>query len=239
MFVAVWMIYVGDRLLDARVLDAAPSEVSAEDGLEERHRFHYAHRGWFLWGIVAGACALVYLLQRTDARALRLYALLAALLAGWLVVVHASARSSGRRLPKEIAVGLFFAAAVFIPTVGRLPGLRVALLPTGVLLAACCTLNCVFLYAWEHPSERGRAHVSTRWAAAHLPVLAVALVATAGGAAVLQRGAAGGTAALAIGLSAGLLWGLHGVRRRIPAVDLRAAADLALLTPVVWLAWWR
>jgi hypothetical protein len=245
MFVAVWMIYAADRLLDARVLDSATASgpASGDDGLEERHRFHHAHRGRFVWGIVAGALALVFLLRQTDTRALRLYALLAALLAGWLLVVHASTRSSGQRLPKEIAVGLFFAAAVFIPTVGRVPRLQAALLPTGVLLAACCALNCLFLYAWEHPGGGGRAplgpHSSTRWAIAHLSALTTVLVTAAVVAAVLQRGAPGGAPAGAIGLSAGLLWGLHRMRRRVPAVDLRAAADMVLLTPVIWLAWWR
>jgi hypothetical protein len=237
MFVAVWMIYAADRLLDARVLDAA--RAGADDGLEERHRFHHAHRGRFLVGIVAGALALVYLLHHTDARALHLYALLAALLAAWLLVVHASSRSTGQRLPKEIAVGLFFAAAVFIPTVGRLPEMQARLLPAVLLLAAACALNCLFLYAWEHPGGGGKAHGSTRWAMAHLPALAGMLVAAAGGTAVLQRGGPGLAAAEAIGLSAGLLWGLHGVRRRIAAVDLRAAADLVLLTPVIWLLVWR
>jgi disulfide bond formation protein DsbB len=232
MFVAVWMIYAADRLLDAQGLD---STHSSHDRLEERHRFHHAHRGGFLCGIVAGALALVYLLQRTDDRALRLYALLAALLAAWLLVVHASARSRGQRLPKEIAVGLFFAAAVFIPTVGRLPELRVELFPSAVLFAGVCALNCLFLYAWEHPGNRPEAHGSTRWATAHLNILAAILVAASGLTAVMQRGGAGEAPVVACGLSIALLWGLHRVRSRVLAVHLRAAADLVLLTPLLWL----
>ena len=232
MFVAVWMIYAADRLLDARGLDAPHPSV---DGLEERHRFHHAHRSAFLCGIVAGALALVYLLHHTDDRALHLYALLAALLAAWLLVVHASVRSRGQRLPKEIAVGLFFAAAVFIPTVGRLPELRIELLPSAVLFAGVCALNCLFLYAWEHPGSRPGAHGSTRWATAHLDALTAVLIAASGLAAVTQRGGLGEAPALACGLSAGLLWGLHRMRRRALAVHLRAAADLVLLTPLLWL----
>ncbi len=232
MFVAVWMIYAADRLLDARGLDAGQS---SGEGLEERHRFHHAHRGAFLCGIVAGALALVYLLHHTDARALHLYALLAALLAAWLLVVHASARSSGQRLPKEIAVGLFFAAAVFSPTVGRVPGLQAQLLPSALLFAGLCALNCLLLYAWEHPGKRSGAHSSTRWATAHLNALAAALVVTAGLAAAIQWGRMGEAPALACGVGAALLWALHRVRGRVSAVHLRAAADLVLLTPVLWL----
>ena len=232
MFVAVWMIYAADRLLDARGLDSVQP---SGDGLEERHRFHHAHRSGFLCGIVVGAVALVYLLQRTDSRTLRLYALLATLLAAWLLVVHASARSRGQRLPKEIAVGLFFAAAVFIPTIGRLPRLRAELFPSAALFAGVCALNCLFLYAWEHPGSRPGAHGSTRWATSHLDALAAVLIAATGLAAVVQRGGIGEVPALACGFSTGLLWGLHRVRGRVLAVHLRAVADLVLLTPLFWL----
>ena len=40
-----------------------------------------------------------------------------------------------------------------------------------LLLAATCSLNCLFLYAWEHPGPRSRAHWSTRWATNHLVAL--------------------------------------------------------------------
>jgi hypothetical protein len=232
MFLAVWMIYAADRLLDARSLDAPQPR---GDGLEQRHRFHHAHRRAFLSGIVAGALALVYLLHHTDDRALHLYALLATLLAAWLLVVHASAWSRGKRLPKEIAVGLFFAAAVFIPTIGRLPGLRVQFLPSAVVFACVCALNCLFLYAWEHPHSRTGAHGSTRWATAHLNGLAALLMVSSALLAMAQRGRVGEAPALACAGSAGLLWGLHRVRGRFLAVDLRAAADLVLLTPLFWL----
>jgi len=49
-----------------------------------------------------------------------------------------------------------------------------------VLLAAVCTLNCLFLYAWEHPAPRSQAHWTTRWATGHLPVLTLAIASAAG-----------------------------------------------------------
>jgi hypothetical protein len=202
MFIAVWMIYAADRLLDARLLDAcvldAPSasatpsgrslargqEQAPCEGLEARHRFHHRFRNRFLAMIVAASAALVLLLPRIGAHTLHLYALLATLLAAWLLLIHAGPLPSPalRRLPKELAVGIFFPAAVFIPTVARAPGLRVALLPAAALFAAVCTLNCLFLYAWEHPDEDQRtrevqspqpqAHWTTRWAMVHLTTLA-------------------------------------------------------------------
>jgi hypothetical protein len=240
MFVAVWMIYSADRLLDARALDASPA--TAPD-LEERHRFHHRHRNRFLAALSVAACALVYLLPHIAPRAILLYTLLATLLGTWLLFVHARGHhgNAPRRLPKELAVGIFFSAAVFIPTVARAPWLQPALLAPAALFAAVCALNCLFLYAWEHPQTRTsqprtsqpQAHWTTLWAVRHLPQLAASLV-------LLSLSAAALTASpklplLACALSTALLLLLHVCRRRLSAVPLRAAADAVLLTPLLFL----
>jgi hypothetical protein len=242
MFVAVWMLYASDRLLDARPLPNghAPPE------LEERHRFHQRHRRAFLSMIIVAACALAVLLHLLDPRALHLYALLAALLSAWLLLIHARPvpSAASHRMPKELAVGIFFPAAVFIPTVARLPQLRLDLLPAALLFAAVCMLNCLFLYAWEHPGARTRAHWTTRWATNHLAILAI-LIASGSCALVgsslfqalpasslpLQHAStllAGSTL-----LSSLLLLLLHELRRALKPVHLRALADLVLLTPAL------
>jgi hypothetical protein len=232
MFVAVWMIYAADRLLDARRLDASPDAA----GLEERHRFHHAHRRPFLAGIALGAVALLYLLQQIDVRALRLYALLATLLGVWMLLIHVGTRENGQRLPKELAVALFFPAAVFIPTVSRLPALRLALLPSAVLFAGVCALNCLLLHAWEHPAarcsdDRG-VHWTTRWAVKHLGLLAAVSLVLSFAAAILQRHGPGALPAVACGSSVALLWALDRIRARVSPVHLRALADLVLLSPL-------
>ncbi len=236
MFLAVWMLYAADRLLDARPMFHIPSQ----PGLEERHRYHHAHRNRFLAVILAASLPLAWLLYSLSAAVLQLYMLLVCLLSAWLLLVHArpaSASSSAHRLPKELAVGVFFPAAVFIPTVARAPALRHALLPAAIAFACVCTLNCLFLFAWEHPYERNHAHFSTRLGARHLKHLTLLLIALTCAAAfrgiprahlpIHQR-----TALLACSLSGVLLWLLHGYRLRIPRTTLRALADLALLTPV-------
>jgi hypothetical protein len=253
MFVAVWMIYAADRLLDARLLDGHPGADRAP-GLEARHRFHHRHRSGFLAVIVVASVALVFLLQRLPVGALHLYALLAALLAAWLLLIHArpAPAAGSHRLPKELAVGVFFSAAVFIPTATRDPRLRPALLPAAALFAAVCTLNCLFLYAWEHPPPRLWAHWTTRWATAHLPWLAALVIAAASLVALTAARPAPASAArisahlaglalargpaLACALSCALLLLLHGLRRRFSAVHLRACADLTLLTPLLLIA---
>ena len=228
MFLAVWILYVADRLLDARSLDTHTNTAD----LEERHRFHHRHRRAFLIGIIIAACALAALLRTLDPHALRLYTLLATLLAAYFLLIHARA-DSAHRLPKELAVGIFFPAAVFIPTVARLPQLRLDLLPIALLLAATCSLNCLFLYAWEHPIDRTHAHWSTRWATRHLVALTVSVAALALYCLLSTRLLSSYALTSCILTSSLLLLVLHHLRNRLVPIHLRALADLVLLTPLV------
>jgi hypothetical protein len=221
MFVAVWMLYAADRLLDARG--------AAVEELEERHRFHHRHRGRFLAATPAAAIALAVLLQRQADAALHLYVLLAALLGGWLLLVHARLRQP--RLPKELAVGVFFPAATFIPTVAVHPEMRLELLAPALLFAAVCLLNCLLLYAWEHPVDRTRAHATTRWAMGRLWAMGCCVVIAAVGLGLAERPVA--AIAAACGMAAAGLLGLHAVRHRVSRLEMRALADVPLLAPVL------
>ena len=237
MFVAVWMLYAADRLLDAKPLFTTPSALH----LEARHRFHHRHRNHFLTAIVLACIPLVLLLHRTADPVLHLYILLAGLLGAWLLLIHARSAPSAEqhRLPKELAVGIFFPAAVFIPTVARGPALRAALLPSALCFAAICTLNCLFLYAWEHPKNHTEAHPSTRWAVRHLKALALALTLAAAALSCGVRSKAWHTpvahaaaAPLACAMAGALLLALHAARHRLHPLNLRALADLCLITPL-------
>ena len=281
MFLAVWMIYAADRLLDARLLHTAPlesrpsesrlpgSHISCPD-LEPRHRFHHAHRAAFVTVIVFSSVALAALLHRIDPAALHLYAVLATLLAAWLLLIHIRpAPHRSNRLPKELAVGIFFPAAVFIPTLARTtPGpaalhflgsaanwIRPSLLPSAILFAAVCALNCLCLYAWEHPTPRNQEpctddpprtvdlpqqqpHWTTRWATAHLTTIALIILAASTIASV-SNALSIALPALACSLSTAALFALNLYRRRLSSIHLRAAADLVLLTPLLFLPFVR
>jgi hypothetical protein len=227
------MLYAADRLLDARLLDAA----HAANELEARHLFHHRHRPAFLIGISIAVTALAALLPRLDPNAIRLYLIEGALLSGWFIILHAT--RGAHRLPKEIAVGLFFSAAAFIPTVAREPNLRATLLPSAILFAALCSFNCLFIYAWEHtvPSDT-TPHATTRLALAHLPALTIT-VAIASTALALFAPSPAKPIASACTFAAILLLALHRNRRHFSRIDLRAAADLALLTPALLLPFLR
>ncbi|SNT24297.1 hypothetical protein SAMN05421770_10638 [Granulicella rosea] len=246
---AVWILYAADRLLDARILNALP--LAKHEELEPRHHFHHRHRPAFLAGIALCSLALTPLLLRLPAEALRLYLIEGALLVAWFLIIHIS--SGSRRLPKELAVGPFFAAATFIPTVSRLPAERPALLAPAILFSALCSLNCLYIYAWEHSGPKAKArhpersegflhfarssggnpHPTTRFALNLLPLLTPALAIAGALLATLEPAIWRLPAACA--LSALALLTLHRLRARLDPTILRAAADLALLTPLLLL----
>ena len=235
MFTAVWMLYAADRLLDARLLDARLFDTSPlhPGAIEARHLFHHRHRTAFLAGIALASIALAALLPRIPAEAIHLYLILGGLTFGYFILIHAT--SSAHRLPKEFAVGLFFAAAAFIPTVARHPSLRLPLLPPAILFAALATLNCLFIYAWEHDPERHidhPTHATTRFALQHLHLFTLAIILT-GAALTLRNHRTSWPISLAVTLSAILLLILHHRRRHMATITLRAAADLVLLTPLL------
>jgi hypothetical protein len=242
MALAVWMLYAADRLMDARLLDIDPTR---HEGLEARHYFHHRHRTAFVTGILLCSIALAALLPRLDAAAIHLYLILGGLVAGYFILIHATTshatssaaaqRRVAHRLPKEIAVGLCFAAATFIPTVGRRPELRLPLLPIAFLFATLCSLNCLFIYAWEHEDYRTNRtpHAITRIALGHLPALTVALIFLS--IALLLDHRVPWPIPCASALSAAILLLLHIRRHAIARTTLRSAADLALTTPILLL----
>ena len=238
MALAVWMLYAADRLMDARLLNIDPTHY---DGLEARHYFHHRHRSAFLTGILFASIALALLLPHLEAEALHLYVVLGGLVSGYFILIHATGSAAAQRkvahsLPKEIAVGLFFAAATFIPTVARRPDLRLTLLPSAILFATLCSLNCLFIYAWEHDGSRNGtpSHAITRIALRNLPSLTV-LLTLSSAAITLFDHRAPWPIPYATALSAAVLLLLHNHRLAITPITLRASADLALATPLLLL----
>jgi len=223
MFVAVWLLYAGDRLLDGLTSEAA--------GLEERHRFHRRHLRAFAIAIGAGVCMVGPLAWAIPAPMLRFYVALAVLLAGWYGVVHIAARGRDWKLPKELMTGVFCTAAAFIPEWSRTgfedPRLALAAALYGLLIA----LNCWLIYSWEH-CDAESAHVTTRLAVRWIVPVGIAMVALP---LVAMRlgGAEMAPVFLAIALAAALLMGLNRMRGALDRTDLRATADVVLLTPLL------
>ncbi len=222
MFLAVWLLYAADRLLDTRTtwVPQVPARSHRADpgvpnllrrspssDLQPRHHFHRTHRTAILFAILLATLALAILVPTLPRNLLRAYFLLAGLLAAWFSFIHLTPL----RLPKEFAPGPFFAAAIFLP-------FHPGLLPP-ILFAALCTLNCLYIHAWEHPDT---IHPTTR-RLLNLLALALALLP------LIQFT----PITIAITFAALALLILHLSRHRLAPTTLRAAADLALLTPLL------
>jgi hypothetical protein len=228
----VWTIYIGDRLLDARAgLRTPPAHE-----LRERHYFHWRHKKVLLPAAVLAAMAAAGLvISRLPARSIRPDSIVAAATLLWLTSVHAQrrpmfARASAvvRERMAEIIVGALFVVGCALPVcsqVGAAHSLAQFLkLPLAAILVymALAALNLHAIAVWESPRA-----VRVRWPAVVLALVALLLAAFCAPRSGALLAAAAGSALL-LGL-------LDCLRGRISALNLRAAADLVLLTPVVFL----
>jgi len=214
----VWMLYVLDRMLDARLGETHQHE--------ERHHFHGANQSFFLGAMVCAAPVLLLLLTRMETPLLHAYLLLGLALAAYFALIHT--RPLAHRIPKEFAVGVIFAAAVFMPE-WIVSFARITVAQT-ICFIGLCWLNCVLIWEREH-TQVNDAHWSTRFAIRHTPLLLTALAAVGVGLCFAGQAAMGASVAL----SALVMAGLHRSRERVARLPFRIAADAALLTPLLFL----
>ena len=227
-----WAVYIGDRLLDAR------SAIRSGDfsRLRERHYFHWRRRRLLVPLAVTAAVAaatVIFILMPVAIRE-RDSALAVAALA-YFSAVHLPRGRATRRtrfLPKEFLVGVLFTFGCALPTFSRLrlTAIRDAelwpLIVAIAFFAMLAWLNCHAIERWESSTP---SHV-----AANASVLGIAALVLA----LIFHHAAPNNSALLIAGSAGalLLALLDRFRGRLTSLTLRAAADLALLTPIFLLA---
>jgi hypothetical protein len=214
------MLYAVDRMLDARH--------SAMHLQEERHHFHGVHQSAFFIALVCAVPVLLFLMAHMEPALLQAYFLLGLGMAGYFALIHS--RSFAYRVPKELAVGIVFMTAIFMPEL--VAGMTRALLPYALSFGALCWLNCTIIYRREHSALRD-AHWSTRLAIRHTSLLLAVLAAT--GLILLLSGTAFRTLSSSIILSALGLLALHHAQHRMDRLPFRIATDAALLTPLLFL----
>jgi hypothetical protein len=223
LMLAVWAVYVADRLLDAR----NGLRGSNLQSLRERHLFHWRHRRVFLPLAVVAAVAAAFLviaLMPTGAR--ERDSVLAAASLVYFTRVHAG-RGLRPTFPKELLVGLLFTAGCVIPAWSRSASPGATLLTPAVFFAILAWLNCHAIDRWEAAANN---------TAPQRIAFTACIVAVAGllAAALLLHVQPRSAALLAAGAMAALLLALlDALRDRLAPVALRAAADLALLTPLL------
>lgn len=200
----VWMLYVADRIADG---------LRAGAHMEARHHFYAQHRTTFLIGLGIAAPILAVLVIGLPAYLRTGWLVLGVPLAAYIAAVH----GLRWRIRKEMVVAVIFAIACAMPTlVSGVSGLHAA---AGVAaFASLCWLNCIAIARWER-----------RPAGALFPSLAALTLAAASCAALLSLW----PLALAVALSTLTLLLLHRKGRELAAVDRRALADAALLSPLL------
>lgn len=226
----VWVIYLADRLLDGWL-------AIDKHTLKERHRFCYRHRVAVSGLGVLGALICARLAYRSlDAADVRGGLILAAIVALYMLCVHAGGPAASRLFPKEVVVGALFAAGTALPVWSHPNPFSWDGLYSWLLFALACVLNCVTIQCWEDEIEaRETAGVHSRfigWAKSRIPIFAAgtALLGIAGLWFLRSDSntiAAAGTAALLILL-------LNSVRTRLSGHALRVLADVALLIPAAF-----
>ena len=237
---ATWLLYVADRILDGLRL--------GQTELRERHIFHARHRRAFVLTALIFAVLLVWMIfTHMYSQALKDDLFLSVFALLYFFFVHASSRFGHIPrpgwMPKELVVGIIFAAATAVPTwsrMGKYSDLDKARLVEAILLfAMLCWINCVAIEKWEtgwpvalESSTFPAVHRSTRWAAAHLQSIVVAIALFSLVAAWFARPSGLGEVYFAAFLSSGLFLGIDARRSLFSPLSLRIAADAALLTPM-------
>ena len=227
---AVWVIYVADRLLDASILGTGSGK------LEARHEFHRRHRK--ILTIAAGLAALAALILVVSYMSYAIYHYIligGVVVAGFFGLSMLSSQDS-EEIPhaKNILAGTGFAfgtammAHVYLPELGiyRLLGSR-----EFICFAVLCILNISAIDLWEHASRSPDVEIkASDESALTLPL--VLLGAAALVFAVLDHEMATRPFFYAILTGAALLQILNRTRARYSMDALRVLADVAMLLPV-------
>jgi hypothetical protein len=222
-----WMIYVADRLLDALAGGLC-------ENLRERHFFHARHRRAFLVAAGGASIALLTLIAvGMSAAARREDAAIFAVFLLYFLVVHLPGIRI--RFPREVVVGIVFAAACVVPAWSQPGSSHPELAATTGLFAALCWLNCAAIHVWEHDGPSSL-----------IPAGALCVATAATGLAIFSGQSGALRLEVAALASALLLFALDRDHRRSlrgpnppSTLAVRVLADAALLTPLLFVVPWR
>jgi hypothetical protein len=228
---AVWLIYVADRILDSfRESERVP--------LAPRHQFYKDYRAAF----VLPFCAILLLAAwmtwtKLDVRTLRGGVVLSAIVAAYFGVVHLSGSKAQRWFPKELAVAALFCAGTCLPVFVRVGRASAAEVATFVAFVMVAWMNTALIeYAeWVMLREGGAEQppALTILVARFIVVLGISIVALALVAMVVPEFRELRAVLLAEAGSALALAALGFGQRRISTYVLRISADAVLCTPAV------
>lgn len=222
-----WIVYVGDRMLDAHraIVAGTLSE------LRERHIFHWRHRHKLVplaFGCAAISGILVLRLMPVVARQGN-FALAAAALV-YFSGVHSPARLPEwvrRVVSKEFLVGVLFTSGCAAPTLSKVGSKEMPLLVCVSFFAVLAWANCSAIEVWESAEPRKSLVLRNGILSFAGIVVAIAMAWVDPHASALL--CAGATSAALMAL-------LDREKERMTPLALRALADCVLLTPMVLIA---
>jgi hypothetical protein len=216
---AVWLIYLADRLLDTA--PGAPVKATA------RHLFYRTHRSVCCWLSGTVAIFLCISVLFLPLRVLLNGLTVACLVAVYLVVVHGMGGAPRRWLPKEVAVGLIFGIGTVLAPFTRASHAPELLFPA-LLFGLLCWANSSAIEIWEG----GHADRASAWVAGHLKTVAGATCVLC---LPLLFWHFSQNSAMALFISALGYWGLADAHAEFGANALRVAVDVPLLAPLLLL----
>lgn len=226
---AVWVIYMADRLLDVSVAEATGAP------LEARHHFHQKHRRWFSLAIGAALLTAAFLVVTNLPMAIYRNLLIGGVLVGGFfgLSLVSSREESDSPLMKNIIAGFTFAYGTAMVAHIYRPELRFMDLmqaPEFLLFAVLCVLNISAIDVWEHSARSEDEEVkASDEISLTLPIMLLA------GAAIFLalRDENDRSFYYAILVSTGLLYVLNRRRHTLSRPALRTLADVTLIIPWV------
>jgi hypothetical protein len=231
---AVWIIYVGDRMLDALRLPVL-------SGLSDRHRFYAQHGRAILGAFTPILFTTAWISLVRLGNATRFAGLvMTAVVSLYFLAIHGIPHRVKKWFPKEIAAGGIFAVGAAIPTWMHAAGERKVLIPEVILFAGLCGLNCIAIECWEHNRGgrrwEGKPYWLIRLADAHIARIASILIVggVSTGIFMVQKESHADIFAASV-FSLLILIAIEWRSNRLSPQALRVLADAALLTPLLFL----
>ena len=172
---SVWVIYTGDRLLDG-------TAATLRTPLQERHLACAQHRKVFIFLLASAIATILWLLANRATKTEDFAGIKLAVIVGlYMLGIHAGNKFLPRLIPKEIAVGVLFAAGTTLPVWSRRTELSGNFWFCLLLFAALCSLNCLSIETWERRPSAQRSDTLNppfvAWGSAHLRGIAITLAA--------------------------------------------------------------
>ena len=226
----VWLVYVADRLLDARW--------PGREALRARHLFCKKHAAVFL-SAMAGAAALLALVVffRLSHGVVWNGTRMGLLVGAYMIGIHIRPLRLVRSVPKELFVGVLFAAGTTLPQWTSAQGVSGFDVFSWILFALVCALNCAAIEYWEgHPGAAASGpatHGLALRSAAGVARPALFLASLCFACALLPQAAHVVPAFLAAGMAALCLLLIDGYKAQLSLPALRVLADAALVFPAL------